>query len=218
MKIPKWINNIKAIGWDLDGTLYPQNSVPFKVVQQMQYQAVMKANRWTRDQAESKFTKTYANLGSHTKTLTALGVDGNNFFTNLWDELPLEEYIKHDREIINLFAQLPIKRHFLVTNSNTSNQVEKKLKLIGLPSTIFEVIITTDKLGSVKPDPKPFTEALRIMALTPSQTLFVGDRVTTDIRGANNVGMKTCLVWGKSDEADISLENVYQISKIFENV
>jgi len=103
----------------------------------------------------------------------------------------------------------------LVTNSNTREQVERKLKLIGLPSSIFEVIITTDKLGTVKPDPKPFTEALRIMALTPQQTLFVGDRVTTDIRGANNVSMKTCLVWSQSDEADVSLENVYQISKLF---
>ena len=215
MKHYPWINNIKAIGWDLDGTLYPPNSIPSETIQEMQYQAIMKANQWDRNQAEDEFKKIYTNLGSHTKTLTALKVDGTNFFINLWDELPLEKYIQHDQKIIDLFSQISIKKHFLITNSNTKKQVERKLKLIGLPSSIFEVIITTDKLGVVKPDPKPFTEALRLMGLLPSQTIFIGDRISTDIRGANNVGMKTCLVWSNSDEADVSLENVYQVSQLF---
>lgn len=217
MKHYPWINDLKAIGWDLDGTLYPPDRIPSKTIQEMQYLAVMKANNWDKNKAETEFKKNYANLGSHTKTLSSLNVDGSKFFTNLWDELPLEKYIRHDQKIIDLFSQINIKKHFLITNSNTKKQVERKLKLIGLPSSVFEVIITTDKLGVVKPDPKPFTEALRLMGLLPSQAMFIGDRVTTDVRGANNVGMKTCLVWGNSDEADISLENVYQVSQLFIN-
>ena len=214
MKTLDWISQIKAIGWDLDGTLYPPNSIPSKTIQNMQYQAVMKANNWDKDQAEKEFKKVYLKLGSHTKTLTKLNVDGNSFFTNLWDQLPLEKYIKYDQKIIDIFSQINIKRHFLITNSNTRKQVEKKLKLIGLPFSIFEAIITTDKLGAVKPDPKPFMEALRLINLPPGQVIFIGDRVTTDIRGANNVGMKTCLVWSNSNEADICLENPYQLPKI----
>lgn len=214
MKKPNWINNIKAIGWDLDGTLYPPNSIPSKTIQEMQYQAVMKVNQWDRNQAEKEFKKVYIKLGSHTKTLTKLRVDGTKFFTNLWDELPLEKYIHHDQKMVDLFSKIAIKRHFMITNSNNKKQVEKKLSLVGIPTTIFETIVTTDKLGAVKPDPKPFMEALRLMNLSPKQTLFIGDRVTTDIRGANNVGMKTCLLWNKNDEADICLENPYQLSKL----
>lgn len=215
MKKPKWINNIKAIGWDLDGTLYPQSSTPPNIIQNLQYQAVMKANDWEMSKAKAEFQKIYKKLGSHTKTLTALNVDGAKFFTDLWDELPLEQYIHHDSKIIKLFSKLKVKRHFIITNSNTQDQVKRKLKLVGIPISIFKTIVTTDKMKSVKPDPEPFLKALKVMDSKPQETLFVGDRVTTDIRGAKNIGMKTCLVYGESKEADISLENPYQLVKSF---
>ncbi|MFC1653954.1 HAD family hydrolase [Patescibacteria group bacterium] len=215
MKIPDWVREMRAIGWDLDGTLYAPNSIPSEVISEMQFKAVMEANEWDREMAEEEFKEKYSELGSHTKTLTALNVDGPGFFQKLWDELPLEDYIRHDSKITEIFSRLSRHRHFMVTNSNTMEQVERKLKLVGVLPSVFEKIVTTDKLDKVKPDPQPFMEALNAMALQPKNAVFVGDRLTTDIRGARNVGMKSCMVWGQSPEADLSLPTVYDVVNYF---
>ena len=44
--------------------------------------------------------------------------------------------------------------------------------------------------------------------LRPEEVLYVGDRVTTDIEGARGVGMKTMLVYGESDLADLSVRTI----------
>lgn len=45
-----------------------------------------------------------------------------------------------------------------------------------------------------KPSPVAFRSALAFLASEPSRTLMVGDRIFTDIMGANNLGISTVLV------------------------
>lgn len=210
-----WVKNIQAIGWDLDGTLYPPDSIPHGVIRDRQIEAIMLENGWSKEQARGEFGEKILELGSSTKSMTALGVDGAQFFREIWDSLPLEKYVKRDPKIVKLFKNLRQYRHFMVSNSNMVSQIENKLRLIGLSKDKFEVIIsTTDELGVVKPDPRPFVVALEKMGLKADQTLYVGDRVETDIVGAKNVGMRTCLVGRESELADVCLSTVYAIEDL----
>ncbi len=210
-----WVTDIKAIGWDLDGTLYPPDSIPNGVFVRRQVKAVMEQNNWTRAKAKSEYKKNYTKLGSNTKTMNSLGVDGVEFFKNLWSEIPLEKYIKPDKRISSLLRKLKNFNHFMITNATDIKQVRRKLKLIKLSHKWFDPVVLASKLGSPKPDVKGFRVALSSLKLKPHEILYVGDRDSTDIAGAKKAGMRTCLVYGRSKEADVSLKNTYEVAELF---
>lgn len=51
-------------------------------------------------------------------------------------------------------------------------------------------------------------------ALPPDEILYVGDRVDVDIKPAKQLGIKTGLVYGKSELADYSFEHFEDILAI----
>lgn len=67
-----------------------------------------------------------------------------------------------------------------------------------------------------KPEPPMFEIALQILGTLPEYTLMIGDRLETDILGAQRMGIRTALMLsGISSEADVSVtgiqpEAVYQ--------
>lgn len=215
MEIPRWVEDIKAIGWDLDGTLYPADAIPRGLIWDRQIKVIADEHGWEVDKAERNFRKRYKKFGSHTMTMTSFGVDGVEFFTGVWDSIPLEEYIKKDAKMVKMIDSLKNLRHLVLSNSNRVDQIEKKLRLIGFGKKAFEFILSTVDIGFVKPDKRPFEAILAKTNLKADQVLFVGDRVDTDIKGAKGVGMRACLVGGDSSEADISLARVYDVEKLF---
>lgn len=210
-----WISEIQAIGWDLDGTLYKSDSRFSRLIRSRQLEMVVEKKGWDIEKARTEFDKLYVKLGSHTKVLNTLGLDGDGFYRKFWDEAPLERYLKKDDRLIQLFERLKTKRHFLITNSNTHDQIKKKLGLIGIDYVVFEVVVSSFDVGENKPSLKPFAEALRQLKLYPTKTVYIGDREKTDIIPAKKKGMRTCLVWGESEEADISLATVYDVGSLF---
>lgn len=211
---PKWISSIKTIGWDLDGTLYRSNPKLSKLMRAKQHEVVARKFGWESERAKREFKRRYKKLGSHTKTLNSFGIDGPAFYTKIWDEVDLVRFIKKDLKIVELFKKLAGKRHFLLSNSNREDQMKRKLRLVGLNPGVFEFIVSTIDVGEVKPDPKPFLVALEKLSLPPGKVLYIGDRESTDILGAKGVGMRTCLVWGESKEADVSLPRVYDVGDL----
>lgn len=218
MNIPDWMEKIKAIGFDLDGTLYPSNQKLNEEIERLKIEVVARHNSWRFGEAREKFDEVHNKLGSSTKTLIYLGVDGVEFFTRVWDEIELEKFIKRDERLVEMFERLKQarfrRRMFLLSNSNRRDQIKKKLALVGLDEGVFELVVSTVELGSVKPDPAPFLFCLEKLGLGAEEVLYVGDKVSTDIEGAMGVGMKTCLVWGESTKADISLPTVYDVGEL----
>ena len=58
----------------------------------------------------------------------------------------------------------------------------------------FDVIVTSLDVGHEKPDERIFITALRRVRVKPMEAVMVGNRISTDIVGANRVGMKTILL------------------------
>jgi putative hydrolase of the HAD superfamily len=64
-----------------------------------------------------------------------------------------------------------------------------------------DVAVFSSEVGRRKPDPAIFLEALEALGVEPSAALFVGDRLYEDVRGANEVGMRTVqALWFRADE------------------
>ena len=65
----------------------------------------------------------------------------------------------------------------------------------------FDVVVTHEDTGKMKPNPEPFTKACKKLNVKPEECLFIGDWPERDIEGAKAVGMKTCLAkYGKKEE------------------
>ena len=131
--------------------------------------------------------------------------------------MALENYIKKDEKTASLIDVVNGKglRQFVLSNSNRVDQIERKLRLVGIEPGLFEFLLSTVGMQAVKPEARPFLEAVHRLGVEASSILYIGDRERTDVRGAKRVGMRTCLVWGKSELADVSCPTVYDVETIF---
>ena len=104
--------------------------------------------------------------------------------------------------------------------SNTTNPVAMKafeLEGSGLKE-YFDFTIYSSGLPFRKPHPSIFQLAISRFQVQPSQILFVGDSLSTDIFGAHEVGMKTAWLNRKKEQAELcpdyelgSLEDLLRI-------
>jgi len=105
------------------------------------------------------------------------------------------------------------------------NQPERRaaqLRALDLP---VDDVVTSDELGSQKPDPAFFTAVLARLAVDdPARVLYVGDRVDNDVLPAAAAGMATCWVtrgpWGQLQdlpedvEPDMVLEGLGELPEL----
>lgn len=77
----------------------------------------------------------------------------------------------------------------ILTNGIFIDQANKlvKLKL----DDFVDYLVTADMCASDKPDPKIFKYLLNKMGISPEQVLMIGDDLVADIKGANDLGIRT---------------------------
>lgn len=56
---------------------------------------------------------------------------------------------------------------------------------------IFDVVVTFEDTGKLKPDPAPFLRALDELGVDPGEALMVGDWIERDVVGAGQLGIRT---------------------------
>lgn len=210
----KLLNSIKAIGFDVDGTLY-HSSVEMSawIGRELVAKAAKILKREVSEFADEYLTRR-EELRSNTMALKSFGLDGERIFQALWDEIPLEKYVKKDGKLQALLTDLNRRYRLFIISNGTAKQVRKKLNYLGLETAIFQPFIACYDQGWVKPEPAPFLAALEALQLPAEQVVYVGDREDVDVEGAKAVGMKTILVGGDSDKADVSCETVYDIVNV----
>ena len=65
----------------------------------------------------------------------------------------------------------------------------------------LEVAVFSSEIGKRKPHPAIFECALATLGVSPAETLFVGDRLYEDVRGAGELGMTTVqALWFRADD------------------
>lgn len=130
-----------------------------------------------------------------TRGLKALGVDDAETGAKLAERFAAE---RRSRPYVyeETFAVLDqLKGSFkllLLTNGSPDLQQEK---LDGVPALIpyFDHIVISGSFGEGKPAGSIFRHAMEKLGIDPHEGLMVGDKLTTDIKGALGVGMPA--VW-----------------------
>jgi HAD superfamily hydrolase (TIGR01509 family) len=96
-----------------------------------------------------------------------------------------------------------------VTNGNAD------LGAIGL-APHFKVMLSAPAFGRAKPDPAIFLAACEALQVAPHDTIYVGDDVLLDVRGAQCAGLRA--VWLNRQGSAAHLEHAVQPDLICENL
>ena len=214
MKKLPWIQSIKFLCFDVDGTLYRDVLAAWEAIQSQIYGTVMEHRKCSLSEAQKYVRRRYQKLGSSTKILNELGIDGQEFFNRSFSAIDLKQYVSPEPKLLRLLNKLRPKYRLGIISNNSRAIVSKKLDAIGIPLNIFDPIVTTYELGVMKPDPDPFLKALELARVSPDEAIYIGDKEETDILGAKAVGMRTIMVWGKSKHADLSIPTIYSLERI----
>jgi len=195
---------IKAVSFDLDGTLYPnyrlyRRLIPFLLRHPFFYTA---------------FTMVRNKLHNPQWTETALA-PGSSFYDEqaaLMAEIlhqkqtPVRE--KAERVIYSRWEKLfsgvkpfPFVRETLSAFRNAGLRLAvlsdfppgRKISFLGLDG-FFEVVLSTEETGRLKPSGVPFAALAKALNLEARDILYVGNNPRYDAAGARLAGMKTALI------------------------
>lgn len=130
-----------------------------------------------------------------TRGLRALGVEDEILGAKLAEQFPAERRsrpIVYDETFRVLDALKGKYKLLLLTNGSPDLQREK---LAGVPELVpyFDHIIISGEFGEGKPAASIFRHALERLGIEPEHGIMVGDKLTTDILGANTIGITS--VW-----------------------
>lgn len=210
----KIFSGIKAVGFDVDGTLYHSSEEMRVKIGRQVLQAAAKGLNKQVSEIEEEFLKRRKDLRSTTLTLNSFGLDGEKIFQRMWDEFPVEKYVEKDEKLVAMISELKKKYRLFVLSNGTERQVVRKLEYLGLSKRDFDPFVCGYDHGWVKPEPAPFLFALEQLELEPGEVVYVGDREQVDIEAAKAVGMKTIFVGGEYEGADVYCETVYDILNV----
>jgi putative hydrolase of the HAD superfamily len=73
---------------------------------------------------------------------------------------------------------------------------DAKLEYLGLAG-LWDAVLCSERVGALKPDPRPFEELAAALSLEPGQILYVGNSFRYDVTGAKRAGMKAAWLTGK---------------------
>jgi 4-nitrophenyl phosphatase len=105
---------------------------------------------------------------------------------------------------------------FIGTNGDRTFPLPEGL-VPGNGSILAAIESATDKKPLVigKPEAAMFEVALLRMGTTPQQTLMIGDRLETDILGAQRAGLKAALVLTGTTSAQLASSSTIQADGVF---
>ena len=111
-------------------------------------------------------------------------------------------YVRLDGDAETVLKKLHVRYKLgIVSNYAIPECVISLLEKHGLDK-LFDVIIVSGAVNKRKPHPEIFRKALKELGVDAAETVFVGDTLDADVRGAKAVGMKTIYLERRLQEED----------------
>lgn len=208
--------NIKVIGFDLDGTLYPLTREIQKRIRGKIYEKIAGLFDISLEEAERRFEEGYERIMSGSKVIEEIALG----FGRRIDRDIVQESVE-EADILNLIDANPELRDMLqrfsrergldlLTSSEYGFALEK-LRKLGIDYGVFEKILHR-KDGS-KSSGEMYEKWISIRGLSPSELFYVGDNKKQDIDSPKRLGIRTCIV-GKYGGADFQIADILQLEEV----
>jgi putative hydrolase of the HAD superfamily len=196
------LNNVAAVAFDVDGTLYPNYRFYLRVFPKAFLRLRLLAafagvrRRIRREGvAEVSFYDLQAKfcaekLGAGKKACAAETVKSliSQHIYASWEDMfrgiRLFPWVK---ECLSSFREHGLKLAVL-----SDFPIGKKISNLGL-SGLWDAELSSEEVGALKPHPLPFRRLAEALSLPPDRILYVGNSPAYDIAGAKNAGMMTAL-------------------------
>ena len=221
----KGLGEIKAVGFDIDGTLYRPYHLHARMafhffrynqffLKYGQVRSLMhkmeRLNDFRKKQAEVLAASINCSVEDCEERLSRIVYDGLGKF---FPSIPACRYVK---ETFEVFHNAGLKIALL-----SDFPPEQKGELWGI-KPYCDVILGSEEIGALKPSSHPFMVMAEKLNVKAENILYVGNSVKYDVRGAKNAGMKSAFLepfWRTlfhlpCKEADISFSNYRQLQKI----
>ena len=147
-------------------------------------------------------------LGDHgyrpyVEILRELGVDDPDAFIDAEHEVwrPAHTVLASAQALLESLRARGI-RTGIVANSwpDPARVLRRDLEVFAL-APLLDVTVFSEEAGARKPAPEIFLRACGELGVEPERTMFVGDSLEADVRGAANVGMTTVqALWFRADD------------------
>lgn len=212
--------NIRAVGFDLDGTLYAQSSrMDDRIVELFTARVLAKMPELkTLEAAQAFGEKKYRELESRKKTLEAIGyTDANEVMQEIFRQADSSQFLERDERLIGtLRAIRKAKEYLYLITTAPSAEGKTKLDKLGVSENIFDLIIYGDnELIAERPkDEVAFRHAVSTSGIPAEQHVYIGDREKADILAPQAVGMKAIAVGNRIPAADAYAASIYDIKEI----
>jgi len=196
------MSTIKHIWFDFGGTLYRETPKFHAVHDQHRYKTYAELTGKTdHEVAKQEFHELYNKHGSNSAVFRSLG-QSSDYWMKSMDELDFTAILHPDPEVTETLKNLqPLVGISLFTNFPHKRIVDL-LDHLEIQASMFTHILSGDDVAERKPALDGFHLMVEKSGIPANQILYVGDRVDVDVKPAKAVGMKTCLLYTQSDEAD----------------
>jgi len=215
----EFLKEVKAIGFDLDQTLYPNSEeIQDRVRTEISKRILDKqSSHGTITAARQHFEKRYLELQSGTKVLKEAGYeDVERVMDDCLARADILDLIKRNEKLARILDRIADRYSslFLITGS-PEDLALKKLKRLGIAPEIFEIkIYSTTQNAGTKNTGEAFQYYLSISHVIPQNNLYIGDRLKSDILPAKKLGMHVGAVWSEIPEADFSIPSINDLKGV----
>jgi putative hydrolase of the HAD superfamily len=193
--------NLGAVAFDLDGTLYPNyrlylRLIPFVLKEQRLLRALGRARTMLR--TEQKQSAGAADFYQAQSAYMAAMLKKNPLLVQEKTETLIyrgwEALFKKIRLYPHVAAVLgEFKKAGLKLGLLSDFPAERKLAYLGLDGC-FDAALCSEHSGCLKPDAPPFRALAEKLGEKTERILYVGNCVSYDIIGAKRAGMKAALI------------------------
>ncbi|MBN1488767.1 MAG: HAD family hydrolase [Phycisphaerae bacterium] len=231
MQLPK---DIKAILFDVDGTLYDQKPLHRQMLVQLAWWACRHPWRTPRlFRVIQAFRRAQEALRAGNEPLRAQGLYETQLAWAARSAGVASEVVKRiveewmfERPLGALRRQrqsdLPailerLRQHGYRLGVYSDYPAEAKLDAMGIGHCFDVVVCSYDPdVGRFKPDPRGFVHTAECLGSTPDETLYVGDRVEVDAVGAGAAGMRAVILQDAPAEAEPGVQFVHTLDQLVE--
>ncbi len=181
------LSDLKAIIFDLDGTLYVSNELGREINRvAVAYIAGLKGIDTEQAAALIKEMKTEISAVSGLDTTLSvacmeLGGDLRELHRRFADQVKPEAFLKRDERVVELLKILAGRYELYLYTNNNLALATRIMELLGV-GRLFREVFTIEDSWLPKPDRTAFIKILHEIGKEPEQCMFVGDRYDVDLR------------------------------------
>ena len=201
-KAEEW--GIKAIAFDIDGTLYPkwQMDIRLAAASVLHLPFAIRYNAMRRRiRREEGLAEMPAGSLEELQRRECLMLYGSEDSLHAFIDKEQRVFRKPWERLFSSIKPFPGMRGFMEEASSSGYDlavlsdfpIGVKLKALGVEE-YFSYIASAEDSGHLKPSPVPFRVMLDAHGLEPYQVLYVGDSESKDIAGARNAGLRSALI------------------------